>query len=98
MSNLSCTKIDYNNMKKSLKLFFYHYFFIYIFFSFTKVDKDSLAKKSRENLRRKLVKVMEIFLKKKKNENMVAKDIEISHKEKIKSYLIIKKDILKMKN
>ena len=66
MINLSCTKIDYNNIKKSLKLFFYHYFFLYIFFSFIKVDKDSLAKKSRENLQRKLVKVMENFLKKKK--------------------------------
>ena len=66
------------------------------------MSKDSLVKyytknkKEKQSFQRKLVKVMKIFLtkKKQKNDNMLANYIKISQKVKSKSWLSIEKNII----
>ena len=70
------------------------------FFLHIKMSKDSLAKyyqNKKERLQRKLVKNIEVFLKKKKKkgDNMIMNDTKIYQEMKNKSLLSIEKKIIK---
>ena len=74
-------------------------FFIYIFFTYTKVSNTLSAKYyqgNKEKILKKILKIIKIFLKEKKEKsnNIIVIDTNISKKMENKSLLSIEKNII----